>query len=146
MANTTFDVNKAKKEFQSYYQNTITALKEGHPQYNNVADTAIVRIQFDVLWAKIPKTERLFDFDKFTEYQKEVFYKALIQQIYYVLKEGDFTDMSGYGVSTNTFLSPENMEKIAVSKAARKTLLQGGLLYQGTNGSGVLNRFPGRVV
>ena len=145
MANTTFDINRANTDFQAYYQKTINELKVGHPQYNDISDTAIIRIQFDVLLAKIPKTQRLFDFDKFTEYQKSVFYKALIQQIFYVLKEGDFTDMSGYDVSTNTFLSPEVMEKISVSKAAKKTLLDGGLLYRGES-AGFINRFPWGVV
>lgn len=145
MANTTFDLDRVNTEFQAYYQKTVNELKVGHPQYNDIPDTAIIRIQFDVLWAKIPKTQRLFDFDKFTEYQKSVFYKALIQQIFYVLKEGDFTDMSGYDVSTNTFLSPEVMEKISVSKAAKKTLLDGGLLYRGES-AGFINRFPGRWV
>ena len=134
MANVTFDTGKVNKDFQAYYQKTISDLKDGHPQFTNVADNTIIRIQFDVLWGKIPKTQRLYDFDKMTDYQKSVFYKALIQQIYYVLKEGDFTDMSGYDVSTNTFLSPEAMERIAISRAAKKTLMDGGLLYRGLDG------------
>ena len=131
MANTTFDVNRVNTEFERYYQSAIAVLKEGHPQLSDMNTTAIINIQFDVLWAKIPKTQRIYDFDKMSEYQKSVFYKALIQQIYYVLKEGDFTDVSGYDVSTNTFLSPDTMERIALSKAAKKTLTAGGLLYRG---------------
>ena len=144
MANTTFDVNRVRTEFQAYYQKTISDLKEGHPQYADIDDSVIMRIQFDVLWAKIPKTQRVYDFDKMTEYQKSVFYKALIQQIYYVLKEGDFSDMSGYDVSTNSVLAPENMERIAISKAARKTLLDGGLLYRGVSEGGACAHRPCR--
>lgn len=134
MANTTFDVNRVNTEFQKYYQSTIGELKAGHPQFANSSDIAIINIQFDVLWGKIPKTQRIYDFDKLSEYQKSVFYKALIQQIYYVLKEGDFTDVSGYDVSANTFLQPEIMERISISKAAKKTLRDGGLLYRGLDG------------
>lgn len=131
MANTTFNVSRLNTEFQTYYQTTVSRLKEGHPQYANTPDTAIINIQFDVLWGKIPKTQRIYDFDKMSEYQKSVFYKALIQQIYYVLTEGDFTAMSGYNVDTNTILSPEELAKIAISPAVRKTLQDGGLLYRG---------------
>lgn len=131
MANTTFDVNRVNTEFEQYYQSAIAVLKEGHPQLSDMSVRAIINIQFDVLWSKIPKTQRIYDFDKMSEYQKSVFYKALIQQIYYVLKEGDFTDVSGYDVSSNTFLSPDTMERIALSKAAKKTLTAGGLLYRG---------------
>ena len=131
MANTTFEVNKASADFQAYYQTTINDLKAGHPQYAETAEQVIIRIQFDVLWAKIPKTRRIYDYDKMSEFQKSVFNKALIQQLYYVLKEGDFSDMSGYDVSTNSFLPPEAMEKLSISKAAQKTLQDGGLLYRG---------------
>lgn len=131
MANTTFNVSRLNTEFQTYYQTTVSRLKEGHPQYANTPDTAIINIQFDVVWGKIPKTQRIYDFDKMSEYQKSVFYKALIQQIYYVLTEGDFTAMSGYNVDTNTILSTEELAKIAISPAARKTLQNGGLLYRG---------------
>ncbi len=137
MANTTFDLNRVKTEFQKYYQSTIESLKAGHPQFSNVPEIAIINIQFDVLWGKIPKTQRIYDFDKLSEHQKSVFYKALIQQIYYVLKEGDFTDASGYDVSANTFLQPEIMEKISISKAAKKTLMGGGLLYRGLDSGNV---------
>ena len=76
MANTTFDINRANTEFQKYYQKSIKDLKMGHPQYEDVSADVIIRIQFDALWAKIPKTPRVYDFDKLNEYQKSVFYKA----------------------------------------------------------------------
>lgn len=126
------DYGKANREFQQYYQTTIDDLKKGHPQFNDTPANVIINIQADVLWGKIPKTKRLGNFSKYSDYQKAVFYKALIQQIYYVLKEGDFSDMSGYDVSNNTLLSAADMEKISVSKAAMRTLMDGGLLYRGT--------------
>lgn len=138
------DYNRVNQEFQAYYQKGIDGFKSGHPQYANTPASVIVNMQFDVLWAKIPKTVRIYDFEKMSEYQKSVFYKALIQQIYYVLTEGDFTAMSGYDVAANTFLSPENMERIAVSNAARKTLKDGGLLYNGVNGNAVCSPYPRR--
>lgn len=125
------DYNKVNTDFTAYYQTTIGELKKGHPQYSATHDNTIINIQFDVLWRKIPKTIRIHDFSAMSDYRKSVFYKALIQQIYYVLTEGDFSAMSGYDVNTNTFLSPEAMEKISISRAARKTLLDGGLLYSG---------------
>lgn len=133
MNNTDFDINKTIKEFNTYYQTTIDTLKQGHPQFGNTPTNVIINIQADVLWGKIPKTQRLCDFSKYSDHQKDVFYKALIQQVYYVLKEGDFSDMSGYDVSNNTLLSATDMEKISVSKAAMRTLMDGGLLYRGTS-------------
>ncbi len=64
MANTTFNVNKVNADFQAYYQTTINDLKAGHPQYADIQDNVIIRIQFDVLWAKIPKTQRIYDYYK----------------------------------------------------------------------------------
>lgn len=144
MANTTFDKERVLSEFSVYYQTTISNLKDGHPQLARMQDVAIINMQFDVLWNKIPKTRRIYDFDKMSEYQKTVFYKALIQQIFYVLKEGDFTDVSGYDVSTNTFLSPEQMDKIAISRVALKTLTDGGLMYRGLGDWNVSSRFSRR--
>lgn len=144
MANTTFDKERVISEFSVYYQTTISNLKDGHPQLARMQDVAIINMQFDALWNKIPKTRRIYDFDKMSEYQKSVFYKALIQQIFYVLKEGDFTDVSGYDVSTNTFLSPEQMDKIAISRVALKTLTDGGLMYRGLGDWNVSSRFSRR--
>ncbi len=144
MANTTFNVNKVNADFQAYYQTTINDLKAGHPQYADTQDNVIIRIQFDVLWASIPKTQRIYDYDKLSEHQKSVFNKALIQQIYYVLREGDFTDVSGYDVSTNSFLPPEAMEKLSISKAAQKTLQDGGLMYRGLSDSNACLHRPCR--
>ena len=140
------DYNKVNTDFQAYYQKSIKDLKSGHPQYGETHDKTIINIQFDVLWGKIPKTQRVFDFDKMSDYQKDVFYKALIQQIYYVLTEGDFTAMSGFDVSKNTFLSAEDMSRVAISSAAKATLKNGGLLYAGLNGynNGLPFPYPGR--
>ena len=146
MSNTTFSISRVNTEFQVYYQTTVSRLKEGHPQYANTPDTAIINIQFDVVWGKIPKTQRIYDFDKMSEYQKSVFYKALIQQIYYVLTEGDFTAMSGYNVDTNTMLSPDDLAKIAVSPASRKTLKDGGLAYRGLDSGSIFTHYHGRRV
>ena len=139
------DYNKVNTEFQRYYQKSIKDLKNGHPQYSETHESTIINIQFDVLWSRMPKTPRVYDFEQMSDYQKDVFYKALIQQIYYVLTEGDFTAMSGYDVSKNTFLSAENMARVAVSSAAKATLKNGGLLYRGMNGynSGVPFPYPG---
>ena len=136
MSATQADYNRIHKEFQSYYQTTISSLKDGHPTLAGLQDNVIINMQFDALWYKIPKTQRVYDFEKLTEYQKSVFYKALIQQLYYVLTEGDFTASTGYNVDTNTFISPEAMERMAISPAARATLKEGGLLYTGLNGYG----------
>lgn len=141
---TKIDYETVNKDFSAYYQTTIDTLKEGHPQYANTPNVVIINVQFDVIWGKIPKTMRIYDFEKMSEYQKSVFYKALIQQIFYVLVEGDFTAMSGYDVSTNNFLSEEAMNKIAISKAARKTLKDGGLLYCGLNGGDCIPHPRGR--
>lgn len=141
MIGTKPDYSTINKAFESYYQTTISKLKAGHPQFANLKDNVIINIQFDALWGKIPKTQRIHDFDKLSEYQKSVFHKALVQQIYYVLTEGDFTAMSGYDVSNNTFLSAADMARVAISKAARQTLLDGGLLYTGINGYGGSSAF-----
>lgn len=141
------DYSTISKAFESYYQTTISKLKAGHPQFANLKDNVIINIQYDALWGRIPKTIlNGGTFENLSKERQEIFYKALIQQIYYVLTEGDFTAMSGYDVSNNTFLSAADMERVAISKAARQTLLDGGLLYTGLNGrgGGTVFPYPGR--
>ena len=52
--------------------------------------------------------------------------------------------MSGYDVSNNTFLPEEQMRKIEISQAAKRTLKDGGLLYTGLNGYGAGAPYLGR--
>ncbi len=137
------DYNAINSAFNEYYQTTIDVLKEEHPQLSMLDVNVIVNMQFDVLWGKIPKTLLCGgSFDKLPKPRQEVFYKALIQQIYYVLTEGDFTAPSGYDVATNTFLSQDAIERAAISPAAKKTLKDGGLLYTGMNGNIGFAPFP----
>ena len=140
------DYDEIIRVFNGYYQTTIDALKEGHPQLARLNDRVIIRMQFDVLWGKIPKMSILGGgFDKLPKPRQEIFYKALAQQIYYVLTEGDFTAMSGYDAATNTFLSQETIARAAISPAAKKTLKDGGLLYAGMNGNfGFTLPYPGK--
>lgn len=129
------DYVRVTKEFNAYYQTSIEALKEYHPQYSEFSSAAIINIQHDFLWSVIPKTNYIGEFEDFTENQKKVYYKALIQQLFYVLKEGDFSAMTGYNPMTNTFSSKADFEKFALADTAKRTLTDGGLMYAACNGS-----------
>ncbi|MBQ7912971.1 MAG: hypothetical protein IJ308_04395 [Clostridia bacterium] len=134
------DQNRVKKEFNAYYQTTIDNLKVGHPQIAGMTAGAIINVQHDFLWGRLPKTQNVYEFEKLTDYQKSVYYKALIQQIYYVLTEGDFSGMSGYDVTTNSFLPKGELDKRALAPAAKRTLIDGGLFYPALNGSASVGR------
>lgn len=134
------DQNRVKKEFNAYYQTAIDDLKAGHPQLAIVKAGAIINVQHDFLWSRLPKTQNVYDFEKLTEHQLSVYYKALVQQIYYVLTEGDFSGMSGYDVTTNTFLPKGELDKRALAPTAKRTLIDGGLFYSALNGSASLGR------
>ena len=122
---------KVDAVFREYYQTTIEELRQEHPQYGNMTNAALVNIQDDFLITEIKKRNVYFNFEKLTEAQVSVFYKALAQQIYYVLTEGDFVAMSGYDVTTNSFAPRSEFKARALAPAARATLETAGLFYSG---------------
>lgn len=117
--------------FYAYYQKKIEELREDHPQYGEMTNAALINIQDDFVTAEIKRRNVYFTWEKLTSVQRDVYDKALAQQIYYVLTEGDFAAMSGYDIVTNTFAPQEELAKRALSPAARQTLAGAGLFYSG---------------
>ncbi len=122
---------KVEAVFREYYQKTIEETQHGHPQYGEMPRAAVINIQDDLLTNEIKGRNVYFTWEKLTDAQCDVYYKALAQQIYYILTEYDFSATSGYDVVTNTFAPNAELRARAISPAARATLSNAGFFYSG---------------
>lgn len=127
-------ITEIENKFQEYYETTITELRGNHPQYGGMTNTALINIQHDLLTAAIKRHRGSFNLETLSAFQKDEYYKALIQQIYYVLTEGDFHMMSGFDVVTNNYANKSDLEKRYLASAAVETLTTSGLFYSALNG------------
>lgn len=132
-----------ENKFQEYYETTITQLRENHPQYSGMTNTALINIQNDLIVAEIKRRRGSFNLETLSAYQKAEYYKALTQQIFYVLTEGDFHMMSGFDVVTNNYAPKSDLEKRYLAPATVETLTVAGLFYSALNGGPHLCRRRG---
>ncbi len=130
-----------ENQFQAYYETTISSLKDNHPQLGNLTNAAVIRMQDDYLTSEIKSRNTNFNLEKLSEFQRSEYNKALVQQIFYVLTEGDFRMMSGYDITANNFAAKSELEKRYMAPAAKQTLTSAGLFYSALNG-GSFCRFP----
>lgn len=127
-------IREIENEFQSYYETTISEMKEGHPQFGRMTNTAIVNIQDDLVAAEIKRRNAYFNRETLSDYQNAEYHKALVQQIFYVLTEGDFHMMSGFDVTTNSYAQKKDLKERYLAPAAEETLTAAGLFYSALNG------------
>lgn len=127
-------ITEIENKFQAYYEKTISELRELHPQYGSMTNAALINIQNDLIVAEIKRRRGSFNSETLSAYQKAEYHKALIQQIYYVLREGDFHAMSGFDVVTNIYAPKKDLEKRYLAPAVVETLTMSGLFYSALNG------------
>lgn len=127
-------IKEIEKLFQQYYEKTVWELRSGHPQFASLTNTAVIRMQDDYLLSEISARNPHFKSETLTEFQKTEYGKALVQQIFYALTEGDFCLMSGYDVVNNTFAENKELERRYISPAAKRTLTAAGLFYSAISG------------
>ena len=120
--------------FTQYYEKNIESLRSVNPQFAEMTNTALIHIQDDFLTAEVKKRNVNFSMEKLSAYQRAEYDKALVQQLFYVLVEGDFNAVSGYDQTTNTFAPASELRARALSPAARQTLTAAGLFYRALNG------------
>ncbi len=134
-------IRKIENEFQKNYEKTVGEMRENHPQFGNLTNAAVIGMQDDYLTSEIKCRNVNFKLEKLSEYQCAEYNKALVQQLFYVLTEGDFRMMSGFDVVNNSFTQKSDLEKRYMSPSARQTLTAAGLLYSALNG-GMFCRYP----
>lgn len=69
-----------------------------------------------------------FEYPHFSDYQKEHYKIALLEQAYYELKNGDISRDSGYDVETGVKATREQLQAIKISDNTREELILCGLL------------------
>ena len=68
-----------------------------------------------------------FEFMGLTDYQKEKFQLALLEQAYYVLKNGDISSDSGYDQDNGIIAEKDYLKKITICQNAINYLIEAGL-------------------
>lgn len=68
------------------------------------------------------------EFPKFTDYQKEHFKYALLEQAYYVLRNGDISTDSGYDPEKGEVMNVDRLNNIVIAPNCENELMLCGLL------------------
>ena len=68
------------------------------------------------------------EFPRFTDYQKEHFKYALLEQAYYVLRNGDISTDSGYDPEKGEIMNAERLNNIIIAPNCKNELMLCGLL------------------
>lgn len=119
--------------YLSFFERTLSTDLQGHPQFGKYTNCAFITMQDQALTAEIRRRNPTFDREKLSEYQQNEYNTALIQQMLYVLSEGDYRLMSGFDITTNTVIPKKEMKQRELAPLALSTLKAAGLLYPGIN-------------
>ena len=131
---------KIENEFLKYYEKTLESMREAHPQYGGMTNSAVIKMQDDYLSTEIRIKRGQFSYDALSEELCAEYDKALLQQLFYVLTEGDFLIISGYDVAANSFASQSELEKRFMSPMAKLTLTAAGLFDGGSGAESLSER------
>jgi hypothetical protein len=77
----------------------------------------------------------LFIYPKFTNYQKEEYKLALLEQVFFNLRNGDISTDSGYNPEIGVITNNEKLHRINLSENAKDHLMACGLLSRHIGGS-----------
>ena len=123
--------------FHQYFEKTLSSMIEGHPQFDGYTNCALITMHDEVLQAEIKRRNKYFNKSKLfeNEYLLKEYDKALIYQLHYVLTEGDFSNMSGYDMPTNTFTPQKELASRTLAPMARTILTNAGLMCRAVGGS-----------
>lgn len=72
-----------------------------------------------------------FNYDKLSNARKEIFNDLILNQIYYVLSNFDFSTLAGYDFGNNSATPQEEIIKRIVSPIVKEALKAEGFLYRG---------------
>lgn len=72
-----------------------------------------------------------FNYDKLSNAKKEMFNDLVLEQIYYVLNNFDFSTLAGYDFGNNSATPQEELIKRVVSPIVKEQLKSSGFVYRG---------------
>lgn len=114
--------------FLGYFEKTLSSMIEEHPQFDGYTNCAFIAMQDDTLCSEIKLRNKYFNKRNLQGCQLSEYNKALIYQLHYVLTEGDFSNMSGYDMPTNTFTPQKELANRVLSPRAKTILTNAGLM------------------
>lgn len=68
-----------------------------------------------------------FEYPKFTDYQKEHYKLALLEQAMYIIRNGDISTDSGYDMEEGVKATPKQLHSIIISPNCKEQLILCGL-------------------
>lgn len=119
----------SKEDFKQYFGIDLEAELKANDNPSDEADAFLKRVENRMsaflnanFYKDIDK-----DFTNFTNYQKEHYKLALLEQAYYVLTQGDISVDSGYDIDNGIRASRHEIDRIKISSNAREELILCGL-------------------
>lgn len=116
-------------DFKDYFGIDLKLELESQGNPSNTAESFIKRIEDRVATFIDASFYRQVDkeYPKFTDYQREHYSKALLEQAMYVFKNGDISVDSGYNMDTGEIASNETILKKIIAPNCKNELILCGL-------------------
>lgn len=108
----------------------------GNIQPLSMTATALINRTENIILTEIKKRNPTFREDKLSEYEKEIIYRSILEQIAYMCTAGDYTLIVGYDAVANSLADAKQLRKRSLAPLAKDMLLSAGLFYSGIGGHG----------
>lgn len=116
-------------EYKQYFGDDLNVILPNDDMPNGKAERFIARVEDDVALFLETKCFKRIDekYWELSDYQKECYKKALLNQVYYKVNNGDIGNDSGYDPSTGVIAHRNNIVDIVLSPKTTDYLRLAGL-------------------
>ena len=114
-------------DFFNYWGVDLSASLKTEDNISNKANIFLTRIERNLMSWIDANTFRNFSWSLLSEYQKENFQLAVLEQAMYVFRNGDISMDSGYDIESGQIISKDELNKIYICETAKNYLKMGGL-------------------
>lgn len=118
-----------KDDFKMYFGIDLDIELKDDDNPSNKVNAFLLRIEHGIARYLDANFYRKVDFEypHFSDYQKEHYKIALLEQAYYELKNGDISRDSGYDVETGVKATREQLKAVKISDNTREELILCGI-------------------
>lgn len=117
-------------DFRNYWGIDLSTRLKDTDNTSNRVDAFLARVEDYVMAWVDANTFRVIDWNVMTEYQLDMFRKALLNQAMYVFRNSDISLDSGYDVEKGIVVARADLSSIAISQPTLDLLKNAGLYNQ----------------
>ena len=116
-------------DFENYFGIDLQSLLKGNFNTSNASISFLKIIEDRIASYLDAEFFRIVDreYPNFTEYQKEHYKLALLEQAYYVLRNGEISVDSGYDPDKGIVIDRESIKNLSIGENAKQNLVLCGL-------------------